>query len=42
LVLGSPAKVIRKITNTEEENIKKNALVYVEKALEYKKIFYKK
>ncbi|CAI8232492.1 MAG: 2,3,4,5-tetrahydropyridine-2,6-dicarboxylate N-acetyltransferase [Bacteroidia bacterium] len=42
LVLGSPAKVIRKITNTEEENIKKNALVYVEKALEYKNFYNKK
>lgn len=39
LVLGSPAKVIRKITNIEEEKIKKNALVYVEKAKEYKNYY---
>tara|TARA_B100001059_G_scaffold60159_1_gene55841 strand:+ start:12479 stop:12985 length:507 start_codon:yes stop_codon:yes gene_type:complete len=42
LVLGSPAKVIRKITNIEEEKIKKNALVYVEKAKEYKNYYGKK
>ena len=42
LVLGSPAKVIRKITNIEEEKIKKNALVYVEKAKEYKNYYDKK
>jgi carbonic anhydrase/acetyltransferase-like protein (isoleucine patch superfamily) len=39
LVLGSPAKIIRKITNIEEEKIKKNALVYVEKAKEYKNYY---
>lgn len=35
LVLGSPAKVVRTITKKEEENIKKNAAVYIEKAKKY-------
>ena len=35
LVLGSPAKIVRTITKKQEENIKKNAAVYVEKAKEY-------
>ena len=32
LVLGSPAKVVLTITKKDEENIKKNAAVYIEKA----------
>jgi carbonic anhydrase/acetyltransferase-like protein (isoleucine patch superfamily) len=36
LVLGSPAKVVRTITKKEQENIKKNAKVYVKKAQEYR------
>lgn len=32
LILGSPAKCIRKLTHDEIENIEKNAMLYVEKA----------
>ena len=35
LVLGSPAKIVRSITEKQEKSIKKNAAVYVEKAKEY-------
>lgn len=35
LVLGNPGKVIRPVTDTEKENIKRNADYYVEEAAAY-------
>jgi carbonic anhydrase/acetyltransferase-like protein (isoleucine patch superfamily) len=35
LVLGSPAKVVKKLSDDQVEGIRINAKVYVEKAKEY-------
>jgi carbonic anhydrase/acetyltransferase-like protein (isoleucine patch superfamily) len=37
LVLGSPGKIVRQVTNEEVENIKENARDYVENFKKYKK-----
>ena len=39
LVLGSPGKVIRQVTDKEVEEIKENAKHYVENYKKYKKYF---
>ena len=37
LVLGSPGKIVRQVTDKEIENIKENARHYVENYKKYKK-----
>jgi len=36
LIMGSPAKIVRNLTEEEKDNIKQSALNYIEEAKEYK------